>query len=990
MQDAPGSSAAADPAGWASSPFASGPQTLAIRGAREHNLRNLDLDLPRGKLVVITGLSGSGKSSIAFDTLYAEGQRRYVESLSAYARQFLDQMTKPDVDSIEGLSPAIAIEQKTASRSPRSTVGTVTEIFDYLRLLYARAGKPHCWECGKPITSQTPAQMAERVLGCPEGSRVWILAPVVRGRKGTYKKDFEAFRKKGFVRVRIDGAMYDLGDDIELARQKKHDIDVVVDRIAVTPTVRARLGDSIEAALKLADGLVQIVIGADGAAGEQEWTLSRRSACPDCETSYPEIAPRMFSFNGPSGACPDCNGLGQRYVLDPERVVPDPSLPLSRAIAPWRASRGRVGLYYERLLEGLSEHFGVELTTPWGKLPAKVRKGILHGTGKAEIELALETRRRAKKRTVRRTWEGVIDELERRAEAAANEASGAAGMRDDKELDRFRSPRPCDACSGARLRREARSVLVGGSETGARGLGIHEVAALPISKLNGWVDSIEPELDGQQRAVADRILDEIRDRARFLCDVGIGYLTLDRPSATLSGGEGQRIRLATQIGSSLMGVLYILDEPSIGLHARDCGRLLTSLERLRDMGNSVIVVEHDEETIRRADHVVDVGPGAGIHGGEIVACGTPAEIEANPNSPTGAYLSGRNSIPLRSKRRNATEGKWLTLGDCREHNLKGVTLQLPIGVLTVVTGVSGSGKSTLVRDTLHRALAAQLHGAKELPGAFATLRGVEAVDKVTAVDQAPIGRTPRSNPATYVGAFDSIRKLFSGVPEARARGYGPGRFSFNVKGGRCESCQGDGLIRVEMHFLPDLFVGCQVCGGKRYDRETLEIRYKGANIADVLAMTVEEACELFENSGSVARPLRMLEEVGLGYLTLGQPATTLSGGEAQRIKLAKELGKRSTGRTLYLLDEPTTGLHFADVEKLLELLQRLVELGNTVVVVEHNADVIATADYVIDLGPDGGESGGEIVVEGTPEIVAQCERSHTGRALAARLTRQRR
>ena len=958
------------------------PDAISIRGARVHNLRDVDLDLPRGELVVITGLSGSGKSSIAFDTLYAEGQRRYVESLSAYARQFLDQMSKPDVDAIEGLSPAIAIEQKTASRSPRSTVGTVTEIFDYLRLLYARAGEPHCWECGNPITSQTPEQMADRVLAQPEGTRAWVLAPIVRGRKGSYKKELDDLRKKGFVRVRIDGEFFDLGDEIAVARHKRHDIDVVVDRIAAKASARARLGESIAAALKLSDGLVRILFERASNDGGEELTLSQRSSCAGCGTSYPEIAPRMFSFNAPSGACPGCNGLGQRHVLDPERIVPDPTLPLSRAIAPWRSGRGRVGLYYERLLEGLAEHFDVALDTPWGELPARVRKAILHGAGKAEIELALETRRRAKKRTVKRTWEGVIDELERRA------AEGEANAGEDAALDRYRSPAPCDECNGARVRREARSVLFGAAREGERA--IHEVAALPIERLAAWVDALEPTLRGMQRAVAERVLGEIGERARFLCDVGLGYLTLDRPSATLSGGESQRIRLATQIGSSLMGVLYILDEPSIGLHARDHGRLLASLERLRDMGNSVVVVEHDEETIRRADHVVDMGPGAGIHGGEIVAEGTPAAIEANPASPTGAYLSGARTIPLPGPgaRREANGGGWLAIGGCRANNLQGVDLRIPLGTLTVVTGVSGSGKSTLVRDTLHRALAARLHGAKEPPGAFASLEGIDTIDKVTAVDQTPIGRTPRSNPATYVGVFDGIRKLFSQVPEARVRGYGPGRFSFNVKGGRCESCQGDGLIRVEMHFLPDLFVGCQVCGGRRYDRETLEITYRGASIADVLEMTVEEAAELFENSGGVARPLRTLEDVGLGYLTLGQPATTLSGGEAQRIKLARELGKRSTGRTLYLLDEPTTGLHFADIEKLLLVLQKLVDAGNTVVVIEHQMDVVAAADHVVDLGPDGGEAGGRIVAQGTPEVVAASEASHTGAALANHLSRR--
>ena len=946
------------------------PDVIEVRGAREHNLRELDVDLPREQLVVITGLSGSGKSSLAFDTLYAEGQRRYVESLSAYARQFLDQMSKPDVDSIDGLSPAIAIEQKTASRSPRSTVGTITEIFDYLRLLYARAGSPHCWECGNPISSQGAEQMVERILSQPEGARCWILAPVVRGRTGQHREVLDGFRKQGFVRARIDGELHDLSDDIQLARRGRHDIEVVVDRIVVKPAARARILESLETALRLADGLVIIATGeVPGGPDSEESTLSQSSACPDCGTSYPEIAPRMFSFNGPAGACPDCNGLGQRHVLDPERVVPDPTLGLSRAIAPWRGARGRASLYYERLLEGLAEHFEVALDTPWGALPARVRKGILHGAGKAEIELAVETRKRARKRTIRRRWDGVIDELERRA---------AEGDGESRELDRYRRPEPCDTCEGARLRVEARHVRIGGR-------GIHEVAALPLASLGPWIEELGDDFSEAERAVADRVLDEIRDRCRFLCDVGLGYLTLDRPSATLSGGESQRIRLATQIGSSLMGVLYILDEPSIGLHARDCEQLLTSLERLRDMGNSVIVVEHDEATIRRADHVIDMGPGAGIHGGAIVAAGTPAEIEQHLDSPTGAYLSGRRSVQI-ARTRRATDGAALVLGGCSEHNLRNVTLRVPLGCLSVVTGVSGSGKSTLVRDTLQRALAARLHHAKEPPGHFGSLEGIDQIDKVIAVDQAAIGRTPRSNPATYVGAFDHIRRLFAQVPEARVRGFEPGHFSFNVKGGRCESCQGDGSMRVEMHFLPDLFVQCEACRGRRYERETLAITYKGKSIADVLEMTVEEATALFDNSGAVARPLRMLQEVGLGYLRLGQSATTLSGGEAQRIKLARELGKRGTGRTLYLLDEPTTGLHFADVENLLELLQRLVEKGNTVIVIEHQIDVIASADHVVDLGPEGGEAGGEIVVEGTPEDVAREPRSHTGRALAARLS----
>jgi excinuclease ABC subunit A len=941
------------------------PEFIEVRGAREHNLRDIEIDLPRDQLVVITGLSGSGKSSLAFDTLYAEGQRRYVESLSTYARQFLDQMSKPEVDAIEGLSPAIAIEQKTASRSPRSTVGTVTEVFDYLRLLYARAGDPHCWECGQPISSQNASEMAEKILSEPEGTRCWILAPVVRGRTGHYRETLEGFRKQGFVRVRVDGVLYDLAEDIQLARRSRHDIDVVVDRVVVREKARSRVIESLETALHLADGLV---IVSTGETPDTDRVLSQANACPDCGTSFSEIAPRMFSFNGPAGACPECSGLGQRYRLNPDLVVPDGGLALSRAIAPWRSARGRAGLYYERLLDGLAAHFGVSLDTPWDELPAKVRKAILHGAGKAQIELALETRKRARKRSVVRTWAGVLDELERRA---AEQEGGAP------ELDRYRSPEPCLSCEGARLRPEARHVLLGGR-------GIHEVAALSLDRFGDWVRTLGDQLPKSKQAIAERVLFEIEERCQFLCDVGLGYLSLDRPSATLSGGESQRIRLATQIGSSLMGVLYILDEPSIGLHARDCDRLLESLERLRDMGNSVLVVEHDESTIRRADHVIDMGPGAGIHGGAVVAAGTPYEIEQHPDSPTGAFLSGRRQVRRSAERRTA-EGTALVLTGCTENNLQNVTLRVPLGCLVVVTGVSGSGKSTLVRDTLHRALAARLHGATAPPGRFRRLDGAEEVDKVIAVDQAPIGRTPRSNPATYVGAFDPIRKRFASLPESRVRGFGPGHFSFNVKGGRCETCRGDGSIRVEMNFLPDLFVQCEVCLGRRYNRETLSIRYKGRNIADVLELTVEEACEVFANAGAVARPLKMLQEVGLGYLRLGQAATTLSGGEAQRIKLARELGKRATGRTLYLLDEPTTGLHFADVENLLGLLQRLVEQGNTVVVIEHHTDVIASADHVIDLGPEGGDGGGQIVIQGTPEEVAAEAQSHTGRAIAARL-----
>jgi len=936
-----------------------GPGWIEVRGAREHNLRGIDVRIPRDRLVVITGLSGSGKSSLAFDTLYAEGQRRYVESLSAYARQFLDQMAKPDVESIDGLSPAISIEQRSIQKNPRSTVGTITEVYDYLRLLFARAGQPHCWQCGKPISSQTVQQMTDRVLALGEGARVQVLAPVVRGRKGTYRKELEAFRKQGFVRVRIDGVEHDLAEEIKLSRSLVHEIDLVVDRVAAKESARGRIAESIEAALKLADGLLKVE-----SAG-QRLLFSQTNACIDCGTSFPEIAPRSFSFNSPHGACPRCSGIGSLERLDPERIVPDASRPFADAIAPWGGSKAP--RYYRELLAALAEHHGVALDVPWAKLPQRARDGVLHGTGSKPVRFTF-SRRGGKTETVERAWAGVLDELERRRAASDGEADALAA---------YTSPAPCPDCGGTRLRPEARHVKVAG-------LSLDALAARSIREARDWIAGLE--LGRTERAVAERVVAEIGERLRFLCDVGLDYLTLDRPAGTLSGGEAQRIRLATQVGSSLMGVLYILDEPSIGLHPRDNERLLRSLERLRDQGNSVVVVEHDEATIMRADHVIDMGPGAGLHGGEIVAEGTPAEILASPASLTGAYLSGRRTIPVPDKRRPPRE-RALVLTGCREHNLKDVTLRLPLGLFVVVTGVSGSGKSTLINDTLHRALAQRLHGARELPGAFARLSGLDHVDKVVDVSQAPIGRTPRSNPATYTGAFDGIRKLFAQVPEARVRGYGPGRFSFNVKGGRCESCGGDGSLRIEMHFLPDLFVTCEVCRGRRYNRETLEIHYKGKSIADVLEMTVEEGLAFLENIPSVRRVLQTLHDVGLDYVHLGQPATTLSGGEAQRIKLATELARKGTGKTLYLLDEPTTGLHFADVERLLQVLGRLVELGNTVVVIEHHLDVVKQADWVIDLGPEGGEKGGRIVVEGTPEDVVRCPESHTGRALAPILFR---
>ncbi len=964
---------------------------IEVRGARVHNLRGIDLDIPRDRLVVITGLSGSGKSSLAFDTLYAEGQRRYVESLSAYARQFLDQMSKPDVESIEGLSPAISIEQKTTSRNPRSTVGTVTEIYDHLRLLYARIGRPECPHCGRPISRQTVQQMTDRVLALGEGSRVQVLAPVIRGRKGEHKRELEQLRRQGFVRARIDGTLHDLGDEITLARNSPHDIEVVVDRLVVKEAARPRIAESIETAIKLADGLVHIdrepppagnrgdparassrarppasapnrgarAQRSEASRSSEQWTVSEKNACIECGFSFPEIAPRFFSFNSPAGACKGCDGLGTRKVFDAERVVTDPDRSLARgAIEPWGRRPGR---YYKQLLATVAGHLGVHLDTPWRELPRKAQRALLHGTGRSELHFAFERGGRSER--VKRRFDGVLGDLERRV-AADPEAA--------EELDRFRSPRPCPDCDGSRLRPEARSVKVGG-------LALHQLAALPIDEAGAFLEGLE--LGATEGEIAERILKEIRERLRFLEDVGLAYLTLDRASATLSGGEGQRIRLATQIGSSLMGVLYILDEPSIGLHPRDHGRLLESLKALREAGNSVLVVEHDEVTIREADWVIDMGPGAGIHGGEVVAEGTPAQIQRDEASLTGAFLSGRREIPVPEARRRPGGGTLRVTG-CRANNLKDVDLEIPLGLLTVVTGVSGSGKSSLVNDTLYRALAQRFYGAHEQPGAHRRIEGLGEIDKVIDVDQSPIGRTPRSNPATYTGAFDGIRALFSQVPEARVRGYGPGRFSFNVKGGRCDSCQGDGLLRIEMNFLPDLFVTCEVCRGRRYNRETLEVLYRGSSIADVLDTSVEEALELLGNVPAVKRPLQTLFDVGLGYLHLGQAATTLSGGEAQRIKLARELSRKATGRTLYLLDEPTTGLHFADVERLLQVLNRLVDRGNTVVVIEHQLDVVKTADHVIDLGPEGGAAGGRVVVQGPPEAVARCRQSHTGRALA--------
>jgi len=941
-------------------PPADAPHEIWIRGAREHNLRNLDVRLPRDQLVVITGLSGSGKSSLAFDTLYAEGQRRYVESLSAYARQFLDQLSKPDVDSVDGLSPAISIEQRTVSRNPRSTVGTATEIYDHLRVLYARAGEPHCWRCERPISSQSVGEITDRVMALDAGTQVQLLAPVVRGRKGSHRKELESLRRQGYTRVRIDGEIRDLADDIALPRHVSHVIEVVVDRIAVRARARGRTEESFETALRLGGGHATVDLGP----GDREWLVSERAACPGCGDAFPELAPRLFSFNSPYGACGACGGLGARARFDPKRVIPEAERALATAIAPW--TRGeRVARYYRQLLASLAKHFEVSLDTPWSKLPVRVRRGILHGT-EEPIEFRFG---RGRRRRVRRAWDGVLGELERRR----LEKAGAG--RD--ELARYATEQTCEQCRGGRLRPEALAVKVGG-------VAIHELAALSIAAAAKFLETLE--LPPARARIADRVVGELRERLRFLCDVGLDYLSLDRASRTLSGGEGQRIRLATQVGAQLMGVLYVLDEPSIGLHPRDNERLLRSLRSLQAQGNSVIVVEHDEATIRAADWVVDMGPGAGIHGGTVVAEGTPEAVTRHPDSLTGAYLAGRRKVPT-PRRRRAVGDRRIALRGCREHNLRDLSVDFPLGVFTVVTGVSGSGKSTLVHDTLYRALAARLHRAQQVPGTFDKIDGVAELDKVVLVDQAPIGRTPRSNAATYCGVFDGIRRLFAGTPEARMRGYGVGRFSFNVKGGRCEACRGDGLLRVEMHFLPDFFVTCESCAGRRYTPETLEIVYRDKTVADVLDMTVDEAIGFLENLASLRRPLEMLRDVGLGYLHLGQPATTLSGGEAQRIKLARELARRATGRSLYILDEPTTGLHIADVERLLGVLGRIVDAGNSVVVIEHHPDVIKSADWVIDLGPEGGVAGGAIVAAGTPEHIARSTRSHTGRALRSVLRR---
>jgi len=983
------------------SPLVAASERIVISGAREHNLKGIDVELPRDALIVITGLSGSGKSSLAFDTIYAEGQRRYVESLSSYARQFLGLMEKPDVDSIEGLSPAISIDQKTTSRNPRSTVGTVTEIYDYLRLLWARIGIPHCPECGAEITGQTQEQIVDRLMTMEEGVKFMVMAPVVRGRKGEYGKLFEQMRLEGYSRVKVDGELRRLDEEIVLDKKFKHDVSVVVDRLVMKPDLRRRLSESVEAAAALAGGLVEVEIPGDrnakdgrgsdrasqsdssrGSGGSRDGKsgakpanggreaehigggkllFSEQFACLNCGTSIPELEPRIFSFNSPHGACDRCHGLGFQRVIDPELVAPDPTLSLAEgALQPW--NRG-ISAYWRRLIAAVAKEYGVDVDRPWSKLKKSEREIFLYGTG-GERHLVSYTNRSGRRRSYNVRFEGVVNNLQRRYEETDSEASR-------ERIEGYMAEQPCPECEGARLRPESLAVKVGG-------LSIAEYSAMSARAAAKWVDELE--MTETERAIARLIVREISERLAFLQNVGIGYLSLDRSARSLSGGEAQRIRLATQIGSSLVGVMYVLDEPSIGLHQRDNEKLIGTLDRLRDLGNTVIVVEHDEGTMRAADHLVDLGPGAGEHGGHVISAGTPAKVEKDPASLTGQYLAGKRRIEMPEERREPRGA--LLVRNARQHNLKGIDVALPLGVFCCVTGVSGSGKSTLVNETLHHAVANRLHQAKLRPGAHDGIDGLSQIDKIINIDQSPIGRTPRSNPATYTGVFDHIRQLFTQTQESRARGYKPGRFSFNVKGGRCEVCRGDGQIKIEMHFLPDVYVPCEQCHGRRYNRETLEVRFKGKNIADVLEMSVEEAVSFFENVPKIARRLRTLHDVGLDYIRLGQPATTLSGGEAQRIKLATELSKVATGDTLYILDEPTTGLHFADVQRLLDVLGRLVDAGNTVVVIEHNLDVIKTADRLIDLGPEGGEDGGEVVATGTPEEVAAVESSYTGRFLA--------
>jgi len=922
-------------------------ESLVIRGAREHNLRNIDVTIPRDRLTVITGLSGSGKSSLAFDTIYAEGQRRYVESLSAYARQFLGLMEKPDVDAIDGLSPAIAIEQKSAGHNPRSTVGTVTEIYDYLRLLFARVGTPHCASCGRPVQRQSAGQIADSVLGWPSGTRIEVLAPLVRGRKGEFRELFESARKQGYIRAYVDGALVELSAPPKLNRRQNHTVSVLVDRLVVRAEDRGRLADSLETALRLADGLVEVT-----RTGGEPAIFSEKYGCPTCGISLPELEPRHFSFNSPFGACPACSGLGTRREVSEALVLGDPSISiLEGVILPWGEPDG----YLRKvILPGLAKRFKFDLNLPWGELPLAVRQVLLHGAAIGDAA----------------KWEGILANVQRRHDETESDS-----LRLD--LQQYMVAVPCSACGGRRLKPESLAVTITDRNIGD----VVEMSVADSRRFFDALTSLDPEIAGP-------ILKEVRERLRFLVDVGLEYLTLDRPAESLSGGEAQRIRLATQIGSRLVGVLYVLDEPSIGLHQRDNARLLTTLARLRDLGNTVIVVEHDEETMRAADYLIDLGPGAGKHGGLVVAEGTVAEVMANPDSITGRYLTGKTSIAVPATRRPPDPARTLRIIGAREHNLRDVSVGIPLGCFVAVTGVSGSGKSSLIEDILHRALARHFYRARVLPGAHERITGLEHLDKVIDIDQSPIGRTPRSNPATYTGLFTPIRELFAEMPEAKIRGYGPGRFSFNVKGGRCEACQGDGLVKIEMHFLPDVFVPCDVCQGKRFNRETLEVRFRGLTIAEVLDLTVEDGCSFFEHQPRISQKLETLRDVGLGYIHLGQSATTLSGGEAQRVKLATELSKRDTGRTLYILDEPTTGLHFEDVRMLLDVLHRLVDRGNTVLVIEHNLDVIKTADWVIDLGPEGGSGGGTIVAEGTPESIAAVEASYTGRYLRPLLARR--
>ena len=931
--------------------------SIIVKGAKSHNLKNIDVTIPRDKLVVITGLSGSGKSSLAFDTLYAEGQRRYVESLSSYARQFLGLMEKPDVESIEGLSPAIAIDQKTTSKNPRSTVGTVTEIYDYIRLLYARIGEPHCPKCGKKIEKQTIDQIVEKVLSLEENTKIQVLAPVVRGKKGEYKALLEGFSKEGFVRARVDGTVFELTDDIDLDRKKKHNIDLIVDRLIIKENIRSRLAESIEISLKYANNLVII------STPQEEMLFSQNYACPDCNISIEELSPRMFSFNNPFGACPECTGIGYLMKMNEDLIIPDKNKTLYDGVKAFGASSMKRGDTMAKMyFESIAKHYGVDINVPIKKLPKDFLNKILYGTGDEEIDFRYSSA--AGERKFKAPFEGVIPTLERRYRETKSQ-----GMREFYEY--YMTNSPCEACHGARLKKESLAVTVGGKN-------IQELTDMPINKIQDFMSNLK--LDKTKALISNQILKELEKRLQFLVDVGLEYLTLSRPAGTLSGGEAQRIRLATQIGAGLTGVLYILDEPSIGLHQRDNDKLIATLKKLRDLGNTVIVVEHDEDTMYAADYIVDIGPEAGVHGGNVIATGTVEDIKRNPNSITGAYLSGRKQIKIPEKRRKSN-GKSIEIKGACENNLKNINVKIPLGVFTCVTGVSGSGKSTLINEILYKGLAKELYNASDFPGKHDKILGIQNIDKVINIDQSPIGKTPRSNPATYTGIFDLIRDIFAGTNEAKLRGYEKGRFSFNVSGGRCETCQGDGVLKIEMHFLPDIYVPCEVCHGKRYNRETLEVKYKGKSIYDVLDMTVEEALEFFSNIPKIKQKIQTLYDVGLGYIKLGQPSTTLSGGEAQTVKLATELSKRATGKTLYILDEPTTGLHIADVHKLIEILQRLVDTGNSIVVIEHNLDLIKTADHIIDLGPESGEKGGEVIAIGTPEQIAKNERSYTGKFL---------